>query len=199
MPISHKHKLIFIHVPKNGGTAISKAEGMAFTLIGHHYPQFYMRGLPTEWDTFTKFGVVRNPWSRTVSNYEYAKMAESYWHSVKGFKRDGTHPDYNVMKDMSFTDAIHKLKENPKVFKHHGWEAQHKYLCDTSGKVLVDKVFRLEELATNEEFKVMVPNLQVINQSDNSHIDYKDYYDEETKGIIAEVYAKDIELFNYEF
>ncbi len=199
MPVSHRHRLIFIHVPKNGGTAITKADGMGFTLIGHHYPQYYMKGLPAEWENFTKFGVVRNPWSRVVSNYEYARMAESYWHSTKGFKRDGVHPDYYTLKDMSFTDAMLKLKENPKVFKHQGWESQHKYLCDASGKVLVDKIFRLEELATDEEFKAIVPNLQVINKSDNEHDDYKAYYNDETKQIIADVYAKDIELFNYEF
>ncbi len=96
--ISLKHKCIFIEVPKTGSTSIRKIIGLTskppldikecrkilktnfpFQTIGYSYINpLYTRFTPNRiktkigdkiFNSFFKFGIVRNPWSRTVSLY----------------------------------------------------------------------------------------------------------------------------------
>ncbi|PNW28881.1 hypothetical protein [Formosa algae] len=65
----------------------------------------------------------------------------------------------------------------------------------------MDKVIRFENL--NEEYREVAqiigidPELPHLNSTKPS--DYKSYYDEETKNIIADWFAEDIKKFNYRF
>ena len=99
--ISHKHKCIFVHIPKNAGSSVEKAFG--FSEIYHqgtarHSMPYSMRGwwgksepnreypfkklyerphhdpsYAVNFDRFFKFAIVRNPWDRFVSTYKYDK------------------------------------------------------------------------------------------------------------------------------
>lgn len=198
MPISHNKKIIFIHIPKNAGTAITDTEGMGFIHIGHHLPNFYQSNFPNEWNRYVKFGVVRNPWDRVVSNYEYGRMAESHWHSVSGNSQYGTHPDYQKLISLTFKESLIKLSEDRNYFKHQGWEPQHIY-THKDDNLLLDYVFDVSELKDNTDFESLVPNLLYKNKSNKKHSNYKDYYDDETIKIVSEIYSKDIELFNFNF
>lgn len=199
MPISHNNNLIFLHIPKNAGTAITDAKGMNFTHIGHHFPDFYQNNFPYEWKNYTKFAVVRNPWDRVVSNYEYGRMAESHWHSVSCKSQYGAHPDYQHLSNLTFKETLHIFKGKRDFLKHQGWEAQHPYVYDKDSILLLDHVFKLDELKVNEDFQKLVPNLTHKNKSDKKHNSYRDYYDDDTIEIVAEIYTKDIELFKFEF
>ena len=73
MIVSHKHKLIFTHIPKNAGTSIRQwfmehvpdAEDMPHSLK-HHTPH-HVHGH----DNYTYFAVVRNPYDRLLSQYNF--------------------------------------------------------------------------------------------------------------------------------
>lgn len=90
MPVCRTRKLLFIHIPKNAGTSITKSLEMENQ--GHVAALHYKRNLE-DFDEFFKFTVIRNPWDRVVSCYEFARMQKSYWHNAVTNK----HWDFDVL------------------------------------------------------------------------------------------------------
>jgi|2_EtaG_2_1085320.scaffolds.fasta_scaffold00423_4 hypothetical protein len=196
MPISHKHKLIFIHIPKNAGTSITNHLQMSD--VGHHKWQYYKIKYPTQWENYTKISVIRNPWGRVVSCYEYARMEKSYWHSSIGHAKAGKHLDYDLLKNLDFKECLNKLKNEPNKLKHQGWSDQSNYIVNDS-KIVVDYTIKMdninEKLSKILGFKITIP---VVNSSNNAN--YKSYYKTpQMKNIVKDYYKKDIKLFNFKF
>ena len=128
--------------------------------------------------TFTS---VRNPYSRAVSMYKHPS-----WSSVKNFE--------------DFCSSISK-NEYPSGFaKWHSTTVSEHIFDDNDLKV--DFVLKLENL--QEDFNIVCDKIGIHRQelphkNKSQHKHYTEYYNEETKQIVAEKYAKDIEYFGYKF
>lgn len=126
MPIDINKKIIFIHVPKNAGTAIEKSYNM--THSGHHEWRYYYSLFKDNWDSFKKVCIFRDPIERFISCYNYARMENSYWHSVDGPSRDGKHPDYEICNSTPIDDLVKDFCENKITLKHLGWKPQYVWI-----------------------------------------------------------------------
>ena len=81
---------------------------------------------------------------------------------------------------------------------------QYKFLCDPGSQTpKVDFIGRFECL--NEDFAYVQKklesqaSLQLLNKTDGSKKDYREFYTDATRKIVADVYREDIRIFGYDF
>jgi len=197
--ISERYKCVFLHIPKVAGTSVKQA----LELPGRGHPpwNWFAAHYPLEWRQYLKFSIVRNPWDRLVSAYIYATMKESFWHG----EQRGMHPDYALLSGASFDTCCRILQHERSRLKHESWYPQHLWIArQANGRFesMVDLILGYERL--EQDFSLLCEQLGAgqlviphINASER--VGYREYYTDETRDIVAEVYATDIALFNYRF
>ena len=196
--ISHKHKFIFIHIPKAAGSSITNA--LRIPVDGHHpLSKILKNNIHSIYenrrncDKYFKFCFVRNPWDRAVSAFEYMR---------KGGEGRNNKDDYRDFKKyfsnpQSFQEFIKSDTFNEVLRGNQQHFTPMTYYIDGS----VDFIGKFENL--QEDFdticdKIGIPKQKLPHRNKTKHKHYTEYYDEETKQIVAEKYAKDIEYFGYD-
>ena len=210
--VIHELQAVFVHVPKTAGIAITHA--IMPHLVGYDTAdqignlseelkiRFEMRGaqkhkkardyVPDDisqkhWNRYWKFAVVRNPWDRVISEFHWRQTLRS------------RHPSTDFNEFLDYTEARLNGWCND-IYRWHAW-TQKSYVTDTQGNVILDDVFRFEELDSAiekiQEWLGLPLDVQRRNTSEHDH--YRTYYTEATKARVAQLYAEDIEFFGYEF
>lgn len=197
MPVSKKHKFKFIHIPKTGGSSIEvifdlqHEENLFVPRFTHqiercmfapqHFPHSVVNTFKPECKDYFSFTIVRNPYTRIISEYFYIN---------KNFEgrnaRNFNEGDFNDWLDKSLIkfDMDHKL---PQV----------SFL-----DVPVDMVLKLENL--NQDWlklnKHLRTNLQLIhdNSSSINKQDIVHSLNKNTKLKIFNIFKEDFNKFNYE-
>ena len=77
MYIDHDNKIVFIHIPRTGGTSIKSALNLHDKIYKEDVYHMSANDIPKECEDYFKFTFVRNPFDRFVSLYFYNK-SESY-------------------------------------------------------------------------------------------------------------------------
>ena len=138
--------------------------------------------------SFFKFAAVRNPWARAVSLYS---------------RREGV-----VTKDKVTFDEFCRSHMYASDTCIHPTLHQNQldWLCDDSGRCVMDYVYRVEDLdhalseiaeRTNGRLRLVSGNLNVNPGSGSSS--YRDLYTDDTRLMIARRFEKDIDCFGYSF
>ncbi len=202
MAISHKHKLIFVHNPKCAGTSIINYFDME---DWGHQPAVRLKEEYSEyWGKYKKFVVIRNPWDRFYSNYRYAIMEESYYHSKietinpnykEGendfFLKKAPHPNYLEVKDKTFEEYVDyflNININP------NWIHHRPQLLYTHPEVKTIRYENLEQELSNwlgKEIKLPLINPSTPKQAINP-------YTPELIGKVEKIYLPDVKALGYD-
>lgn len=90
MPVNYKNKIIFVHIPKCGGTSVEvffnmrNKESLYSTdenvinnvkySLQHLTPNLIKELIPDIYDDYTKFTIIRNPYERVLSEYVWQNI-----------------------------------------------------------------------------------------------------------------------------
>ncbi len=178
--------LIFIHINKNGGTSMSEAIGMKRKI---HRSAIKIKEIVSqnEWNDSIKFTIIRNPFSRVVSQYNFSKKTGLINKNLK-FKEW-------VIKTYGLQRPSKRFFRNNYIFKTQlDW-------ITIENVIITDYILRFENLekdilSMNKKFGTSI-RLKHLNST--KKVDYKTYYDSESKEIISNFFNKDLTYFNYEF
>src|SRR5882762_5494779 len=211
--ISHQHKCIFVQIPKTGSTSIRVLLGKPIRphlnlweikrLMESYWPVrggrrnriiecFYLM-LPREqrlemgrgqFESYFKFGFVRNPWDRVVSLYERREALE--------FRAQMTFDQFVDWIQYSSSTCIHSSP--------HRYQLD--WFVDPNGKVLADFIGRFERL--REEWAFVAKKLGLSDALPHARTNprtrhYSEYYTPRKRRLIEEKFKVDIETFGYQF
>ena len=198
--ISHKHKIIFIHIPKTAGTSIDNFFTGSFQRhsCAKDY-QSYLKDIIFK--EYFKFTVVRNPWDLIVSLYSMITKRQElgHEHEIKTF---GKNTFEKFVKQLVFEKHISGSGLPTNYSESFDSMCQLNWIKDLSNEICMDHIIRFENL--QEDFnivcdKIKIPKTKLPNRNPTKHKHYTEYYDAEAREIIAEKYAEDIEYFNYKY
>ena len=225
MQISHRSKFIFFSFPKTGSESVrqllepfSDIHGIPYWERNEDTP-FYSHISPAEvkllfekngwdYDDYYKFTFVRNPWARMVSLYNmiyFTKPATSLIGKLRSKLRNTTTPGFKQWLLSTKTDGEGAGGPPDQRWQVYGSYSIEKYIMGKENVSLVDQVIKLEEI--DDALPLLLNKLGLPN-AESLHIprintrkrqNYADYYDEESREIIAKRYHYDIEQFNYAY
>lgn len=199
--------LTFIHIPKTGGTSIghwlyqnsSDANSAKLDYVHKRYSDQVVNR-----DT-TTFAVVRNPWDRMVSLYFFIKsgnFSTTRETDVKQWQdycmQFEKYADFKAwLKDVPNLDRLAPTGRTDLTFNFTELTPQVWWLDGP-----VTHLLRFETL--QEDFKIIqdltncYTPLNIENES-NHDPDYRVYYDDESRELVATWFADDIKQLGYEF
>jgi hypothetical protein len=198
MITSPKYKFVFIAPEKTGTTSIHDVlENIEDDkkIVGEIVPKDHNNYLYSkhtscsefqdnhfEFIDYFKFAFVRNPWDRVVSWYNFSM----YLSNLENVEKE---------RNISGKDFLSYIKEFQNIW---GNEQQNQYeftkCCDFIG--------RYENLQNDFNMicdKIGIPQQKLPHKNKTKHKCYTEYYDDETREVVAKKFAKDIEYFGYEF
>lgn len=149
---------------------------------------------PEIWNNYFKFSIARNPWDRVVSLFTWKARNDPALRPQKHFYHRLGIP-------------FDELQETRKLFSEFvkgDWKTNDRfYIID--GELCVDFIIRYEHLTDDFQEvcgkigvpRIELPRLKVGFRPGQYH--YSQYYDQESKEIIAERHQHDLRLFGYQF
>ena len=200
--ITSDNKVLFIHIPKNAGTAISKLLNIS---LSHITAQEVSKALgPEKFGEYFSFCILRDPIERFISLYNYAIMPVSIHHdntSLVAWPKS-IHLDHFKLKNKDINECVRLLEKG--ALAHDAswnlWKPQTTWIYDEDKNILVDHIATQDDLgslvkllAQRTEFS---GELNWINKSTGNSSQQRRLLNKESLEILNKYYKSDFELYN---
>jgi len=202
MPYYPQNNILFIHIPKTGGTNIELElqknikqilySGPTNNLLPDPYNKIslqhqtyltiyeYREFLSVTFSNIKILTVVRNPYDRIISDLFWYKLIN---------KSTSKEEIYNIIKNVYL---------NSNNFDNHNIP-QYKFITDENENLIPSiKIFKTENLNNENEIINNFLGFKINISNKNGNKDYSAYLDTDIINVINSFYHKDFELFNYE-
>lgn len=207
MIISHRHRFIFLAVPKTATHAVRRALREHLSETDEEQVQLFVQKTmpypeiarirhghirwneckaavsPDVWTGYFKFAFVRNPWERFVSYCAFMYRNEQL------FQRDPQ-------------GTMCAVLDGPEHRQRVVFQPQSEFLCDADGQIMVDFVGRHETLQADYDTicsRIGMPSAPLGRANESEHGPWRSYYDDSLKARVADLYRRDIDCFGYAF
>lgn len=207
MLFSRQRKFVFIHNQKTGGVSISHFLNALVTDLESLWPEhgYASDGIARlgreEWDRCYSFGFVRNPWARLASWYSMIVerprigAADLWWRYVRA--------NSNGFEEfvLKCTDVIEE-RRGELCYRRSAVTNQLDYFTDADGRIATSFIGRYESLERDfgqVERALGLPVLPLPRSNPSAKKDYREFYTDRTRELVAERFARDIAHFGYTF
>ena len=164
----NKRKIIFLHIPKTGGTSVEKGLNLLSKKDGYgindnkkamqHYDwNEYKNHIGNEkYDKYYKFSISRNPYDKVVSDYFWLKNIAKLTHD--NFQKK-TFDEY-----LNYCEQIVKNKSYNLTIYHDHFKPQHQFIYDKNNKLMINQILRFENFEyvtkfVNTRYKTNIKHL----------------------------------------
>lgn len=202
MVINHKHRFLFVHIQKTGGTSVTEA---LFTVegtrsVGHAHSMIDTLD-PTVYSGYHTFCFVRNPFDRLVSwwNMMVRKGA------CNDFSRYLLSRGHGFSQFLDMKDVIYEgnpdEREFPEAYPKSIAFNQLDYMNGPDGRLAVDFIGRYENLERDfaEVCGRIGLELRLPHANSFPRKPYWHYYNAEDVDKVRSMCKRDLEFFDYEF
>jgi Sulfotransferase family len=206
MRLARRSGLLFIHVPKTGGTTIEHVLADLVPDIEAHDKfklkhQTLARALkddPSRAELFT-FGFVRNPWARMVS--WWSKIHQSAQQVAAGDQRGRKHVQSRMWQLALGCDNFDEFVDVVPLKVQRVRRPQIDYLTVPGGR-RADYIGRTENFDADLRAvltRLGLPIPEIPRRNESPHGDYREYYSDRSRRQVEELFQRDIRSFGYQF
>lgn len=196
MRISHKHKFIFVAVPKTGTTSIeAKLDAINAVEPSSNPKHITLENLKAETDinldSYFSFAFCRNPWNRHLSLYKFYKKSIKKWdkHLPPQYAKHYQLYTNLVGSYESFNDFVKGRPQFTELQTH--WLSKN-----------IDFMGRIENIQSDFDIicdKTGINRLKLDHLNKSNSADYREIYNDKSIDIVSKSYKKDIDYLGYKF
>jgi len=191
-----EHRCIFVHIPKCAGISLVKSLFGHYSLGHGNLKRYQIMFGPEEFNSYFKFTVVRNPYDRLVSAFLFMKQGGIN-------EKDKRWAERNLSPYADFDAFVKGWVNRSNIWKGLHFRPQCSFICLKKKQPGLDFIGYFENLAA--DFAFICRKLQITtslieaNRNLARKKSFLEYYNDETRAIVADAYADDLRVLGYNF
>lgn len=188
-------RILFIHIPKTAGVSLIKTYEEFFVDARHSPALQYKLLLGRKYNDFSTFSIVRNPWARLFSAYNFLK---------DGGLNDADSKIGKILVEQcpTFENFVKEWLPENGVCSYMHFVPQYEFVCGLGDGVIVENIVKLERLDSDWHSlaeNLDIPQREIQHANTGTKNNFREYYDNESIDIVTKLYQRDIELLDYAY